>query len=660
MADAIDSVEKLTEDVGKLSKSLGELQGGFSNVGKAIPTDGITKLSSTIVDLQRHLSLSAERLDKLKESITKVGQATKFYNDIELTSLVKQLQESGTAFGRAAASSEKYLELLVNKFPVGAETAIRSLNQMSKTIPELSLSLQEGTKAQYDYATALSIVTQYGQEGLNTYNQLTSVLSGSTAQELENIKTTKDFQREVTQLSLELQKDFIPVIHTVTELMKEMHNTFGDGPAKILVYAVALGSLGKSLVFIKEGLTGLAGLTGLRALMAGGTGAAAAGGGGTAIAGGGAVAATGTLGSAAMTGGLAVGALGLGFIIGKTIKEAVLSQYYKEEEIFRELRRSPEEKASIARGEAFARGGGMAGMLTNDIMARGKSESQQETREAAGATGVNRLLHQRLAIFKELQASEEAISILEKEQQTGTMKFKEIATARLQSLESFRDASQRVSEYYDIQQSQLESQAKILENMNRPLGERSTILLKEIRLLKEKYDVQESFLKQMQKDGKDSVEIEKQKAVVLGIQEQITSKALMARRTWMEQMTAQAIGLPSGSYVLPNEIPGVQSLGAGYQAFRNARPGDKFGGTLENMRGMLENEAWPGGSAWRTPVEQDAGEIMKKQSDTAERSLKVQEEIRDALRGKADSSPQQTNKEKSRNGMSGLTGQSRP
>lgn len=662
MAEVNDSVEKLTDNVSKLSRGLSELQTGFSSVGKALPTDGITKLSTTTVELQRQLGLSARELDKIKESITKVGQATKFYNDIELTSLVKQLQTSSTAFGRAAASSEKYLELLVNKFPVGAEAAIRSLNQMSRTIPELSLALEQGTKAQYDFSTAQSVFIQYGPEALATYNQLTSSSNNLTSQELENIKVTKDFQREIVQLSLVLQKDFLPVISSVTGFMKEMHNTVGDGPAKLLVYAVALGTLGKSLVFVKEGLVGLAGLVGLRRLLGGGAAVAAGGAAATAT---GPAAAPGVLATA----GIGLSKLGplalIGGTIGLLVKEGLergAKQYANEEIISRDLRRSPAERASIARGGEIQRAGGTTEYLAGQTLSgMGTVQGASAANEAAArnATGINKLLLEREAVQDRLNFKQKEMNVLQQNNLERSQKFKEIQNSTILEFGALRDTTQRISEYFGAQNSQLESQAKILENMNRPLGERAAIHLKEISLLRQQYDVQNTLLQQMEKVSKNSLETEKQRAVVMGIQEQISSKALMARRTWMEQMTALSIGLPQGTYVLPNEIPGVQALGGGYQAFRPAQAGDRFGGTLENMRGMLENAAWSG-SSWRTPAEQDVGSIAQDTNEIARKQLEVSEKVLNALLNNSKGSPDsmnQPNPSHSFGDMSGLTNQ---
>lgn len=656
MADAIESVEKLNEDVNKLSRSLIDLQSGFSSVGKAIPTDNIIKLSTTTVELQRQLSLGARELDRLKESITKVGQATRFYNDIELTSLVKQLQTSSTAFGRAAASSEKYLELLVNKFPVGAETAIRSLNQMSKTIPELSLTLQQGTKAQYDYATALSVFIQYGPEALATYNQFTSSLSGVSSQELENIRTTKDFQREVTQLSLALQKDFLPVVHNVSAFMKEMNSLFGDTPAKIVAVVSAMAAIGTVGMGLKKGLGSFGSLLGVG-------GAARAGGAAAAVAeGGGAAAATelGVLGTAGA--GLKLGAAKLfwpvliGTVLGG-LSKSVIEQYAEERNSKIRAGSTPAERASVSRALMYEKAGGTSEYFAQQKLSGMGTEEQASSRNEAAArsaTGINKLLLERDAILDRLGYKQKEMNMLEEDNLNKTEKYKEIATSRLLELNAFRDSTQRITEYYDIQNSQLESQAKMLENMNRPIGERATVYLQQIRNLSKEFNSQLAVLKQMEALGVKTNEIEKQKALVMNIQAEMTSKALMARRSWMEQMTALAIGLPEGTYTLPNEIPGVQALGAGYQAFRPMKPGDTFGGTFESMRGMLENEAWSGGS-WRTPAEQDIGSVFKEGNEIAKQQLDISKKMLDAMGDGKTSAPENMNRVKGPR-LSGLSG----
>lgn len=726
MADTADTVDKLQGSVQNLSKSLTELQSGFSSVSKAIPTSEFLKLSTTNLELSRQLTLSNDSFIKLQESIQKLGRETRNYSQTELTSLIKQLQTTDSTFGRLTSTSDKYVELLATKFPTGAEGAIRALQTLSRQIPELSLALEQGAKTQFDYATATSILARGGPELLGLYTQLTAKSTEQDAAVQKDIEAIRAFHTELTKAGIALQKDLIPVLSGFTQVLQFSNDKTDGFITKLAAMAIGLAAVGKAFAFVKGGLAEFGILAGART-----AGGAVASGAGAGVAAG---AATGTFGAnLAGAGGFALSRLLPPVAIGLLLKEGLelgARQYYKEEADMRDMRRSPAERASIARGIEIGRMGGNTEYAATDetrgILARGEYAAGEKSSQASRAGGVNRELLQREGLLKRLSAQQEAMNLLETYGLQNTKKYSEIQLTQIRDTSALMQIGNRVTENYrsqrdiiqthvdvasklgvpfakllkareqerdldrqiislrqkeveemtqggkkeletnetlakrreiiqmqaeitmgafqdrmhaydderkilDANESIQESRIETLKAMNRPLSEITGGYIANIKNIKSTLDLEKQRLEVMKKTG-DQALIRPQEAVVASLQARLANQAVMARRTWMEQMTGAAIGLSEGTYTVPNELPGLSTLGPGYQSFRNMMPGERFGGTMEMMRTGLENEAWSGG-AWRSPIEQDTASAIREGNNLAQKQLDVLQNIERATKG---------------------------
>lgn len=695
---ALDEVDKLNDSVKKLSSSLTDLQLGFASVSKSIPTDNVLRFATANVELARQLSLSNSSVLKLQESIGRLSQTT-VYNRIELTNLSKQLLATGTSFGSLTSDTEKYTSFLASKFPTSVQESTRALQALSKTVPELAIALEQGSKAQYDYALATSLLAKGGPEALSLYNQLISKTQETDSATKQNIETIKNFRKEFTQASLALETQLLPILKQFTSVLQFTNSESGSFVTKL----AAIGVQAAALVTILGALKKFGGIaSGL--FLTGGGGAAAP-------------AAANTAGTAV---GLSrLGVFGLAVGAGLAVKGGLewgAQQYAEEEIIWRDLRRSPAERASIARGEAIQRAGGSTEFLAQEsvgnILTRGDYYSTNKSSEASRESGINKLLLERSASYEKINAEQEAASSLQKDNLDNSRLFAEIQNKLVLNTGMVEQQNARINTYYmaqrDTLQSQVdldskrgvsfgmllatrekernfdlqklsslqqeyalmtkngekntesveakekekqiaelyssiemqrfddrsrayedqrrilasqesiqESQVELLKAMNRPLNEIAGSQLNIIKVIKQDLDAAQARLKELKGMGAGEQVTKPQEAVIAGLQAKLASQAVMARRTWLEQMTQVAIGLPEGGYTVPNELPGIQTLGAGYQAFRPMRSGDRFGKTFENIRGMLENEAWSGA---RSLGEQDIGGVLQQGNDKADKT----------------------------------------
>lgn len=222
------------------------------------------------------------------------------------------------------------------------------------------------------------------------------------------------------------------------------------------------------------------------------------------------------------------------------------------------------------------------------------------------------------------------------------------ATKRLEVFEAQKPLEIQNSEIMLIEKKNqmTKNSVEILRTMNAPLQQimqQEGMIVDRLTQKESKLRNQLEYMKQARDASGNALfgpqAIATQEGRLSSVQAEKAQEVQYARRTYLEQMTSQSFGLSTGSYVLPTELPGVMALGGGYQAFRPAGEGERYGGTYTSMHERLAGKAGIEGMSmsgdWRTLGEQDTeaaldgnellsenNEIMKQLTE-ALKSLKV-------------------------------------
>lgn len=275
-------------------------------------------------------------------------------------------------------------------------------------------------------------------------------------------------------------------------------------------------------------------------------------------------------------------------------------------------------------------------------------ETQVSTQEQLGALYGETVKDREAALALELEGLKTALATaaIKDPSKTGVeyKKAEAAIQAGAQKAQVFQELAPLRSreaqiQFIDKYNAMTKNSVEILKTMNAPLGQ----IMQQEGIIVERMNQKERIQAQNVKYAQQEVAAGRMKPGMLldeqrklsDIQSQKAQEVQYARRTYLEQMTAQSIGLSSGSYVLPTELPGVMALGGGYSAFHPAGAGERYGGTYtamnERLAGMAGVEGASMSGDWRNLGEQDTDAVLTGNELLSENN-KIMQGLTDALK----------------------------
>lgn len=150
-----------TNPISQLNFELTEAHGAIERL-----TQDVLKIDRSLNSLQRQLLLNTKDVAKFTDGITELSKATEFYSRTELVALAAQLKSSTSALSNFGSENDKFLKNLVQGVRQDGDKYLALLDKITTSFPQLTTRIKEASTS---LSTMNEVFSRGGTGGVTAY-----------------------------------------------------------------------------------------------------------------------------------------------------------------------------------------------------------------------------------------------------------------------------------------------------------------------------------------------------------------------------------------------------------------------------------------------------------------------------------------------------------